>query len=124
MTYSDPALTRSMVLIIVSSVTFSRTARFFGLPGRLDHRATGRLGSASMIVTLEPDSEGAQASRTADVDFPQPPLGDTNGITGIGSPPQATKPVARLFYIGQPFRVGGRCTDSKRVCNRVLIVDG
>src|ERR1700722_6163484 len=60
---------------IASSVTSATTVRLGGLPGRLAQRDTGRLGSASMTVTLAPCPASSVARTTAEVDFPAPPLG-------------------------------------------------
>lgn len=46
----------------------------------------GRLGSASMTVTLAPALARVWARMSADVDLPAPPLGLANTITGITTP--------------------------------------
>ena len=73
----------SIVRMIVCSVTLSSTVRVSGLFGRLAHRDTGRLGSASMMVTVAPFAASSEARRTAEVDLPAPPFGDANTMVGI-----------------------------------------
>ena len=56
---------------------------FSGLPGRLAHWLSGRLGSASIIVTVPPWLASSVASKTAAVDLPTPPFGLANTMVGI-----------------------------------------
>src|SRR4051794_31150808 len=77
----------SIASMMDSSVTSARTVSIGGFPGRLAQCETGRFGSASMIVTLAPFPLSSVASRTAEVDFPAPPLGLAKTIVGIGGPP-------------------------------------
>jgi hypothetical protein len=84
-----------MALMIVCSVTSSTTVSVSGLPGRLDQRATGLFGSASMIVTVAPFSASCVARRTAAVDLPTPPFGEAKAITGMASS------LADTYQLGQ-----------------------
>ena len=58
-----------------SSVGAIDNGEFFRLAGRFAHWVSGRLGSASIIVTEPPWLASSVASRTAAVDLPTPPLG-------------------------------------------------
>ncbi len=84
MTKLDLRAASSMLVMIVSSVGSSITVSVSGFPGSLAQMDTGRFGSASMTVTLLPDSASSLASSTAEVDFPAPPLGDAKTMTEMG----------------------------------------
>src|SRR3954453_22625727 len=73
--------------MMVSSVTSATTSKLDGLFGRLAHRDTGRLGSASMIVTTPPLAASSVPSRTAAVDLPAPPFGLAKTMVGISGFP-------------------------------------
>jgi hypothetical protein len=60
--------------------------RLSGTPGSLAQSTTLRFGSASMIATLAPVLASSEARIVADVVFPEPPFGDENTMTGIGTP--------------------------------------
>src|SRR4051794_25913894 len=73
--------------MMVSSVTSAMTFKLDGLFGRLAHRDTGRLGSASTMVTPPPLAASSVPSRTAAVDLPAPPFGLAKTMVGISGSP-------------------------------------
>ena len=91
-TWLDFRAALSIVPTMVSSVTSSITVSDSGRPGRWAHRDTGRFGSASMTVTLSPDPASSQASRTAEMDLPAPPLGLAKTHKGTGPSPSRCEP--------------------------------
>jgi len=62
----------SIVSMMESSVAVAITVSFAGFPGRLAHWVSGRLGSASIMVTEPPWLASSVASSTAAVDLPTP----------------------------------------------------
>src|ERR1700730_2784279 len=73
----------SISSMIVFSEMSEMTARFSGRPSLAAHCETGLLGSASMTVTEAPLRASSVASRTAEVDFPAPPLGLAKTMVGM-----------------------------------------
>src|SRR5580698_5273299 len=69
--------------MMVSSETSPTTEMRLGSSERLAQCDTGLLGSASMMVTAPPRLASSDASSTADVDLPAPPLGVRNTIVGM-----------------------------------------
>src|SRR5512132_1343092 len=67
----------------LSSDTSFSTVKVSGLPGCLAHFDRGRLGSASITVTVASRSASSVARSTADVDFPAPPFELAKTIVGI-----------------------------------------
>src|SRR3954447_5668073 len=82
-TNGERAAAVSMSSMMLSSVTLARTSRLSGLPDRFAQEETGRLGSASMIVTAAPFLASSDANTTADVNFPAPPFGEAKTMVGI-----------------------------------------
>src|SRR3954447_24136415 len=106
------------------------TVRLFGFPGRLPHLDTGLLGSASMIVTPAPLSASSEASNTALVDLPAPPLLLAKTMVGIGGIlPVNGRPavyrrstVARSSAVSQPSSKGRPSGDEVETANSTFSV--